>query len=164
MRSSNDDVIAFCKKVPEAIRQAQPFDLGGAVGPQRIHAYDPHPEGLRATADFRADCTKSNDAERLIRQMPVGEVDRADLARPGRKADACFFSTHWSPMVMQLVADVRMQVASEADDVAHDLVGDHVREEPAHVGQYTGMLDECRKQIVFQTGRKRLYPPQFAGG
>ena len=57
-----------------------------------------------------------------------------------------------------------MQVAGEADDVAHHLVGDHVGEQPAHVGQRAGMLDQLGEDVMLQAGGRRLHPAQPAGG
>ncbi len=58
-----------------------------------------------------------------------------------------------------------MQVTSEADDVAHHLVGDDVREQAAHVGEHARVGREFGEEIMFEAGRRRLHPPQpWRGG
>ena len=93
----------------------------------------------------------------------MGPVDGVHLTRTGREAHPRRLPADRGPFPFELLADVDVQVAGEAEDVTHHLVGDHVREQPAHVGQHARVLDQFREQVVFQAGRERLHPPQPAG-
>ena len=65
--------------------------------------------------------------------------------------------------MLDLLADVLMQVAGEAQDIAHHLVGDHVAEEAAHVGQDAGVGLQLGEHVMFEAGRERLHPSQSIG-
>ena len=65
---------------------------------------------------------------------------------------------------LRLLKDVAVQVAGEAEDVADHLIGDHVGEEAAHVGQHARMGDQFGEEVVFEADGRRLHPAQAAGG
>ena len=62
--------------------------------------------------------------------------------------------------MLDLLADVRVQVAGETEDIAHHLVGDHVTEKATRVGEDAGVFDELGKHVVLEAGRERLHPRQ----
>ena len=83
---------------------------------------------------------------------PVGLLTRADSPPAG------------SYRCSSLLADVRVQVAGEAEHVAHHLVGDHVAEESPHVGQDARVRLQRGEHVMFEAGRERLHPSQAVGG
>ena len=88
---------------------------------------------------------------------PVDGIDRPWAAR---KADAGLLAADRPPLATNLLDDIKMQIAGETDDVPHHLIGDHIGEEAAHVGQHAGMGHEFGKDVVFEADRRRLHPAQ----
>ena len=80
---------------------------------------------------------------------------------PAVKPGPFGLAADWLPPCLHLESDVAVQVASETDDVTKHLVGNVVREEPAHVGELTGMLDQRREHVVLQAGGRALDPAQL---
>ena len=81
------------------------------------------------------------------------QVDRAGHARAGGKSLPRLFAADRRPGRASLVANVSVQMPSEAEHHAQDVLGDHVGEQTSHVGELARMLDQLGKQIVLQTGR-----------
>jgi len=65
--------------------------------------------------------------------------------------------------MLRLPAHVRVQVAGEAEDVAQNLIGDDIAEEPSKIAQDARCSTSSGKHVVFQTGRERLDPAQSVG-
>ena len=73
-------------------------------------------------------------------------------------------NTIFRPAVFGLLPDVAVKVSSETQDEPHHVVGDDIREQPPHVGQRAGVLDQFGEYIVLQAGRGGLDPFQLFGG
>ena len=67
------------------------------------------------------------------------------------------------PASSRLVANVRVQVSREAQDVAVHVIRNDVGEQAPHVRQYARVLDQCRKKVVLETGGGGLDPFEIAG-
>ena len=66
------------------------------------------------------------------------------------------------PASSRLVANVKVQVSREAQDVAVHLIRNNVGEQAPHVRQYARVRDQCRKKVVLETGGGRLDPAETA--
>ena len=128
-----------------------------------IDGADGHAEGQGPPRDLGADGAEADDPEGRRGEVDGRAVHRVDHARAGREADPCRLAADRLVAVLDLAADVGVQVAGEAEDVAQHLVGDDVAEQPAHVGQRAGVRDQGGEEVVFQAGRERLHPAQAVG-
>ena len=106
------------------------------------------------------DLTDTDHAQGAVRKVQVCPVNGVDDSRSRHESNAGLFSADGRPVPLLLLADVRVQVPREAEDVPQHLIGDHVREEPAHVRELAGMIDQGREEVVFKTGGRRLHPAQ----
>ncbi len=59
-----------------------------------------------------------------------------------------------------LLTDVGMQVAGEAQDVTHDLIGNHVAEQAPHVGQGARVGNQLGEDVVLQADGEGLDPSE----
>ena len=90
----------------------------------------------------------------------MGTVDGVDGTRPRGEADPRRLPADRGPPARRRLQDVDVQIAGEADDVAHHLVGNDVGEQAAHVGQHARVGDEFGEEIVFEARSRRLHPAQ----
>ena len=90
-------------------------------------------------------------------------VDVADVAGTGFKPRPRRFAADRLPAALGLVAEISRQIPGEAENVTHDVVGNHVVEQAPHVAQSAGMLDQRGKQVVLQACGWRLHPLQSVG-
>ena len=164
MRGADDDEVGLGEEVVEAGGGQEGVDAFGGFGLVGIGGDDFHAEGFAAAGDFLADVAEADDAEGEVGEAAVGAVNGADEAGAGGEAGASAFSADGIPGGLALAADVEVEVAREAGDVAEDLVGDDIGEEAAHVGEGAGVLDEGVEDVVLEAGGGGLDPAELGGG
>ena len=164
MRSRDDHEVARRQQIRQTLNRPQCLDAFRRLRPHGIDGQHAHAERQAATSDLGADAAQANNAERGIAQMHMSAVDGADNAGAGCNGHARLLAADRRPVPAHLLDDVLMQIARETENVAEHLIGDHVREQAAHVGQHAGMSNQFRKKIMFEAGGGRLHPAQLPGG
>ena len=77
---------------------------------------------------------------------------RGHAGAPGERR-ALGLAAHRLPAPRDLAPGIPVEVAGEAEDEAHHVIGDHVREEPPHVGEDGRVGDQLREEIVLEARR-----------
>ena len=147
-------------------RRARPsldeFDPGDSTCLEAADRADGHAEGQGTAGDLGPD-RRGRTLSPSWRRQEDRPVHRVDRARPLAEAHPRRFPFGLLVAVLDLPADVGVQVPGEAEHIAHHLVGDHVAEQPPHVGHDARVLDQGREHVVLQAGRERLDPAEPVG-
>ena len=136
-----------------AIRRAN--SIGKAVD-----AAHRHPKRQGPPRDLTADSPHADNPHRGMGKVDRRPIHRVDVAGAGHVADPSRLAAPRLITVLDLLANIRMQIAGKTEDIAHHLVGDHVAEKAAHIGEQTRMFDQFGKHVMLEAGRERLHPRQ----
>ena len=126
-----------------------------------VHGQHAHAEAGAAAADLFADVAEADNSERHVGKARMREVDRTAFARPGSEGRPPALAANGVPTSFFLPADVGVQIAAEAGDVAEDLIGDGIGEQAPHVGELARVIDEGGEDVVLEAGGGRLHPAQL---
>ncbi len=161
--SGDDDEIADGQQVGQAVDVPDFIDDSGYLAGEWIDGVDGHPKGGSAVTDFRADGADTHDAERTVGEMQMAAIDFADLSGSGNEIWLASGSADGLPLCLILLADIAVQIASEAEDEAEDVVGDDIVKQSAHIGELAGMFDQFGEDIMFEAGGGGLDPLEIFG-
>jgi hypothetical protein len=128
----------------------------------RIDGAERHAECRRPPADFRANTARADDSHAAVRQVSMGTIGAADATGTDAHVQVHVIADR-TPDSLVLPPDVGVQMSRETQDVAEDVIGDHIGEDAAHVADLARMRNELGKQIVFQAGSGRLNPFEPGG-
>ena len=157
----DDDEIRLGQQVPQPLRLPQCGHPLGGVGLHRVHGHHLHAERQSAPRHFAADTAQAHHAERPVRDVQVRPVPVGHDRRTDEEAVPLRLAPHGLPPALRLIADVAVEVSGEAQNVAEDVIGNHVGVQSPHVGQHAGVLGQLGEHVVLQAGRGRLHPPQL---
>ncbi len=160
VRGRDHDVVALPEQLRQLLHRPERRDLRGAVHRLWIDGDDAHPERGGPPRDLAADRAEADDTQRRVGEVAVGAIHVAHESRSRCEVDPRRLPADRRPFAGRRLQDVDVQVAGEAEDVAHHLVGDDVGEQAAHVGQRARVGREFGEQVVLEAGRRRLHPPQ----
>ena len=163
MRSGDHDEVAGRQQLVHPFHTPDVLHHPRHTARQRIDTQHSHAKPRRTTTDLGSDRTDSHHPHRAIGQVQVARINPADPARSTQEVRPLGLAPDRCPRSVDLLPQINVQIAGEGQHVTHHVVGNHVVEQAAHVGQSAGVSDQFVEDVVFETGRWRLHPFELTG-